>query len=94
MQINHPFNTFRAPMRPIPRLFNPPSWAGVTPNTTTPDNLTCSRRVPLRSEKREAEWASLKERIEEWLRQKAAFAARNARRYDDPDEAEQDGQDE
>ena len=96
MQVNHPFDTFGAtvPM-PASRLFNPPLWARMkAPNVTTPENPTRSGRVPTRSEKMEAERASLKERMEERLRQKAAFAARNARRYDlEGDEAEKDGED-
>jgi hypothetical protein len=64
------------------------------PNITTPKNPTRSGRVPKRSEKKAAERASLKERMDKRSRQKAVFAARNARRYDDLDEAEQDRQDE
>ena len=97
MQVNHPFDTFGAtvPM-PASRLFNPPLWARMkAPNVTTPENPTRSGRVPTRSEKREAERASLKKRMEERSRQKATFAARNARRYDlEGDEVEKDGEDE
>lgn len=95
MQVNHPFDTFRT-MEPMSasRFFNPPSWARIkAPSATNSENPTRSGRVPKQSEKKAAERVSLRERIEERSRQKAAFAARNARRYDlDEDEVEQDGQ--
>ncbi|ERF73141.1 hypothetical protein EPUS_02982 [Endocarpon pusillum Z07020] len=93
MQVDHPFNTLEltVPM-PKSRHFNPPLWATIrVPNTATPENPTRSERVPKQSEKKAAERSSLRERKDERARQKAAFAARNARRYD-LDKAEQDSQ--
>jgi hypothetical protein len=95
MQIDHPFDAFKATVSmPASRLFNPPSWAEIkAPNTITPENPPRSGRVPKQIEKKAAERVSLRERMDERSKQKAAFAARNARRYDlDEGEAEQDGQ--